>query len=227
VPSVVGQVADLPLWRSGQVSSLPLCKARQVSDLPYDEESLNYEHIARRLSPMVPEPHPNRRQLAAYARARRRQSAAEVIAHHLERCPDCEATVASFEKQGESLLAMFRRVPPYAWIAGCCAAVVIVLGVVVYVATGKGTVRIELSDPNAKVEMRIDGQQIDTVGLKEPLRFSVGQHALEVTSGEFMTITNEFTIRRGEQSILKVHLVPKTRQSDDFGKSAAGRGAGR
>ena len=40
-------------------------------------------------------------------------------------------------------------------------AAALLLGVIIYVATGKGTLKIELSDPSANVEVKIDGNQID------------------------------------------------------------------
>jgi hypothetical protein len=124
---------------------------------------------------------------------------------------------------------LLRRVPPYAWIAGSCAAAALVLGVVIYVTTGKGTVKIELSEPNAKVEVKVDGYQIDIAGLKDPLRLSVGEHDLEVTSGDFKTFTRAFTVGRGSQEVVKVSLEPKAGISEprptDAQSASAKRGS--
>jgi formylglycine-generating enzyme required for sulfatase activity/serine/threonine protein kinase len=96
------------------------------------------------------------------------------------------------------------------------AAAFVCLGLVLYVTAGKGTVKIELGDPTAKVEVKVDGNRIDIAGLKEPLSLSVGEHELEVSSGEFKTVTRQFTIRRGEQEVVSVSLLPKSNEGPDI-----------
>ena len=92
------------------------------------------------------------------------------------------------------------------------------LGIVIYVTTNKGTVKIELSDTTAKVEVKIDGEQIKIVGLKDPLSLSVGEHALEVASGEFQTFTQSFVIHRGEEELVRVELQkPDPKKAEHHG----------
>ena len=99
---------------------------------------------------------------------------------------------------------------------------------IMYVATDKGTVKIEFDDPNPNVEVRVDGNNIDIAGLEEkPLRLSAGEHGLEVTSEKFKTFTNTFTVHRGEQELVRVALEPKaeikgsTRQQLPAGEGTA------
>ncbi|MCY2987933.1 MAG: serine/threonine-protein kinase, partial [Planctomycetota bacterium] len=95
------------------------------------------------------------------------------------------------------------------WRVGLvCLASLAMLGIVVYVTTGSGTVKIELSDPNAEVQVQVDGDTIDITGLKEPLRLRVGAHELEVSCTEFQTLTKSFTVRRGQEDVVKVTLQP-------------------
>ncbi len=56
--------------------------------------------------------------------------------------------------------------------------------------------------------MKIDGNKIDIAGLEDPLRLAVGEHGLEVTSGEFKSVTQFFTVHRGEQEVVRITLEP-------------------
>ena len=102
--------------------------------------------------------------------------------------------------------ARTKRKLPLAVLIGAAAAAVVLLGVVVSLVTGKGSVKIELSDPNAKVEMKIDGKPIDIARLKGPLKLPVGEHALEIASGEFKPLARRFQVRRWSREIVKVSL---------------------
>ncbi len=89
------------------------------------------------------------------------------------------------------------------------AALLLLLGIVLLIPTGHGTVKIELSDPKARVEVKVDGDVIDIAGLKEPLRLKAGEHGLLVTSGDYQSVSKSFTVRRGQEEILRVTLEPK------------------
>lgn len=104
-----------------------------------------------------------------------------------------------------------RRVPLL--VAAGCIPVMIVLAVILLLHTSYGTVKIELSDPSAKVEVKIDGQAIELAGLDEPLRIKAGEHGLEVTSGGFQTVTQSFTVNRGGIQLVRVKLEPKVAAS--------------
>jgi formylglycine-generating enzyme required for sulfatase activity len=103
----------------------------------------------------------------------------------------------------------YRR--PRTWaIAAGAALPLLLLAVVVHVTTNYGTIKIELSDPAATVDVQVDGNTIDIGGLKEPLRIKSGPHDLTVTSGDFQTVTKSFEVKRGSVEIVKVSLLPKT-----------------
>jgi formylglycine-generating enzyme required for sulfatase activity/Leucine-rich repeat (LRR) protein len=119
-----------------------------------------------------------------------------------------------------------RRVPPYAWIAGACAAAAVLLGVI-YITTNKGTVKIEFSDAAANMEVRVDGNQIDIAGLKDPLRLSVGEHELTVTGPNYEAVGTSFRVRRGHNPVLEVTLVPVASKTPQVPASASAAGGPR
>ncbi|MEI8376532.1 MAG: formylglycine-generating enzyme family protein, partial [Planctomycetota bacterium] len=75
--------------------------------------------------------------------------------------------------------------------------------------TNNGMVKIEFSNSKAQVEVKVDGEVIDIVGLKEPLRLKVGEHDLLVTSGDYQSVSKSFTVRRGGEEVLRVTLKAK------------------
>ena len=79
----------------------------------------------------------------------------------------------------------------------------------IYIQTNHGTVKIELSDPTAKVTVQIDGETIAITGLDRPLRLRPGEHGLVVTGDDFETVTKSFTVKRGSEEPLRITLVPK------------------
>jgi formylglycine-generating enzyme required for sulfatase activity len=91
------------------------------------------------------------------------------------------------------------------------------LGIVLAIQTGHhvpvvdGTVKIVLSDPEAQVVVKVDGDVIDIAGLKDPLRLKAGEHDLLVTSGDYQTVSKSFTVRRGGEEVIQVALEPKPR----------------
>lgn len=105
---------------------------------------------------------------------------------------------------------------PRAWrwsLIGTAAALpLLCLGIVLWLQMSRGTVKIELSDPNAKVEVQVDGETITLAGLEHPIRLHVGEHGLVVTGTDYETVTQSFTVKRGPEQPLKVTLVPKAGQ---------------
>jgi formylglycine-generating enzyme required for sulfatase activity len=99
-----------------------------------------------------------------------------------------------------------RRRPIIAGAAAAAAAVL--LSVVFYIATDHGRVKIELSDPTAHVEIKIDGKEIMLVGPDETYKLRSGPHELEVTGKNFRTVTKKFTVRRGETDVVTAELLP-------------------
>jgi formylglycine-generating enzyme required for sulfatase activity len=87
------------------------------------------------------------------------------------------------------------------------------LGIVILLPTPEGTVKIELSDPQADVDIRVDGDDIHLEGLGEPLRLRTGDHQLVVTGQDFETVTRSFTVKRGKEEPMRITLIPKTPDS--------------
>src|SRR5262249_43272646 len=61
----------------------------------------------------------------------------------------------------------------------------------------------------AKVEIKVDGETVKISGLGEPIRLRAGKHHLLVTSGNFETVSESFTVSKGNNPVLKVSLRPK------------------
>jgi serine/threonine protein kinase len=100
------------------------------------------------------------------------------------------------------------RAPGWGIAAAGAGAALTLLAIILYVNTNHGLVKIELSDPKAKVEVKVDGDVIDIAGLKEPLRLKAGGHDLLVTSGDYQSVSKSFSVRRGAQEVLRVTLEP-------------------
>jgi hypothetical protein len=89
------------------------------------------------------------------------------------------------------------------------AAALLALGVVLAVVTDHGTIRIDLSDPKADVTVAVDGQSVTVGGLGRPLRLWSGEHGLVVSGDGFETVSQSFTVRRGDNPVLRVELQPR------------------
>jgi WD40 repeat protein len=68
-------------------------------------------------------------------------------------------------------------------------------------------IKITLSEPNANVEVKVDGAVVDISGLQEPLRLRVGEHDLTVEGENYEAVAKSFTVRRGDNPVLHVELV--------------------
>ncbi len=169
-------------------------------------------------APPVPPPPATR---VAFARARdeRPEPAADVFAEIHARSVLERRSIRQSPWSLAFVKSLLRYVPRSAWISSACAAAFLLLGVIMHVATDKGTIKIEFDDPNPNVQVRVDGNNIDIAGLEKPLRLSAGEHGLEVTSGEFMTVTQSFTVRRGEQEVVRITLEPKADSGETVPRS--------
>ncbi|NUQ62017.1 MAG: protein kinase [Pirellulales bacterium] len=129
-----------------------------------------------------------------------------------------ELPVSVRQQASESTVAplrsWLRRLPPRGWIAGGLAAVFALLTLVIYIATNTGRVKITLSDPNADVAIRVDGNEVEIRGLGEPLRLRPGPHELAVTGKGYETLSSKFLVRRGDDTVLTVELVPRSAGRD-------------
>ena len=97
-------------------------------------------------------------------------------------------------------------------------AVFLGLAAAIYLTMDRGTVRVELSDPTANVDLTIDGRSIATAALNEPLKLKTGQHELSVIADDFEPVKRLFTVGWGDNSVIRVDLQ---RRSTQQGQAAA------
>ena len=104
-----------------------------------------------------------------------------------------------------------KKPPRKLWIGtgAAAAALVLLFGVVFYVTTNKGTIKITLSDPKADVQIKVDGDSIEVAALGEKLRLRPGEHELVVTAEGYESVCRSFTVRRGDNPVLAVTLVAR------------------
>jgi formylglycine-generating enzyme required for sulfatase activity len=86
------------------------------------------------------------------------------------------------------------------------------LGVILYITTENGTVKITGTDPAMRV--LVDGQEVRIENLGNPITIRTGPHKLLVTRDDMEAKTDTFLIRRGEQKVLEVSYNPKAPGAD-------------
>jgi len=102
-------------------------------------------------------------------------------------------------------------------VAVVCAAVLLAA----YVLNDSffvGRVQIILSEPDAAVEVLLDGTQVDRARLGEPLRLQPGEHRLAVRGDGYQPWSQSITVQRGSNSPVTVTLAAAPAQR------AVGRG---
>ncbi|MDB5349494.1 MAG: prkC 29 [Planctomycetota bacterium] len=96
------------------------------------------------------------------------------------------------------------------------------LGVIYYVATDNGTLKIQGFDP--AMEVRIDGKEIKITNLGEPITVRAGEHDLLIRQGGVRVRTpGSFVVRRGEEKIVQAELIPKVDVARNSPPTAAPR----
>ena len=93
-------------------------------------------------------------------------------------------------------------------IAAGGAAIVLLLGITIFVLTGRGTVKITVKGGDDSIQVKVDGDEITITGLDESLKLSAGEHGLTVTSPRFETVTKSFKVTRGDTTVVEVELRP-------------------
>ena len=91
-------------------------------------------------------------------------------------------------------------------IAAAGAAAVLLLGVIIYVVTDKGRIKIEVNDPDAVVH--VDGKEVRIEGLGDPITLRTGEHELSVKRGNVEAEVRKFVVQRGENRALIIKLEP-------------------
>ncbi|MEX1026845.1 MAG: bifunctional serine/threonine-protein kinase/formylglycine-generating enzyme family protein [Candidatus Paceibacterota bacterium] len=101
----------------------------------------------------------------------------------------------------------FEIQPRTRWGIAACggAALLLLLDVIVLVPTAKGTVKIEIDDPQATVV--VDQEKISVERLGEPIELRTGEHELIVRRGDVVVETRDFTIVKGEKTVVRIRLL--------------------
>ncbi|MGI8982403.1 MAG: SUMF1/EgtB/PvdO family nonheme iron enzyme [Pirellulaceae bacterium] len=108
--------------------------------------------------------------------------------------------------QGKPKRGVFPRWPLVAAAVGG-GALLLVLGVVFYLETLKGTIRIEINDDTIKVVLDDKGATFQGADKKHQIKVQSGEHGLTVTCGELKFYTDKFELRKGETLRLSVKLL--------------------
>jgi formylglycine-generating enzyme required for sulfatase activity len=108
--------------------------------------------------------------------------------------------------QLKDAFAKRRNVP---WFRVYVAAVPLlaVLGVLIYIVTDNGTVKITGTDERMKVS--VDGKEIRIENLGQPIALRTGTHYLLVRSDGLTVKSDAFDISRGQEKVLEVTYMPK------------------
>jgi formylglycine-generating enzyme required for sulfatase activity len=110
--------------------------------------------------------------------------------------------------QPESQLPLGPTKRSWRWVAAGALGFFGLLGVILYVATDHGTVKITGTDPQMKV--LIDGREIRIENVGQPITIRTGTHSLVVTRGDLVVTTQAFQVQRGQKTPLEVAYTPKT-----------------
>jgi hypothetical protein len=110
--------------------------------------------------------------------------------------------------------AEFRRPARRGWLVAAAAALLLaagaVAGGVIFVQTDYGELEVRLSDPGAKVEVRVNGQQVALEADGKVTRVKAGPgQKLEVSGPGYETVAESFDLKRGGATIVQVRLRPK------------------
>lgn len=102
------------------------------------------------------------------------------------------------------------------WLIGLSTLVVLLLafGVIYSLKTPYGELLIELSDPTADVQIRVDGNEVKVTGVNAPLTLTAGEHGLTVVGADFETVTRKFVVKKSEQTKLAVQLIPTSAKTE-------------
>ena len=114
-----------------------------------------------------------------------------------------------------------RKVPRSLTIAACIgAALAILLGIIFYIQTQRGTIQIEINDPAIQVVLDNDGSAtFQGVDKKHEIKVKPGTHGLTITRGDFSFHTTQFDLKRKEVVVLSIKYLPgKIQVTDAMGK---------
>lgn len=88
---------------------------------------------------------------------------------------------------------------------------VVLLGVVVYVMTNNGKLVVELSDPEAQVDVKVNGEEVILDSGDSSVRVRAGKNQkLDVSGPGYDTKSESFDLKRGGRTVVRVTLEPTT-----------------
>jgi WD40 repeat protein/serine/threonine protein kinase len=94
---------------------------------------------------------------------------------------------------------------PRVFLAALAALALLLVGVVIYVNTGEGTLVLEVNEPDVKVT--IDGREVRINSPRDEIAVRVGRHNLRVEKDGFVAHADEFEVRRGGRVELTARLT--------------------
>ncbi len=116
--------------------------------------------------------------------------------------------------------------PPWLRKAVLAASIfggLMLLGIIIYVTTNKGRIKIVVQGQGSAPVISIDGDQVRIEDLDEPISLRAGDHELTVQRGGMVVQTTKFTVERGKiKEVLVVEYQPKA--NDQAGTSGTGDG---
>ena len=102
--------------------------------------------------------------------------------------------------------AVRQRRWPFPLIAiGVGGALLLLAGVILFLPTKKGTIKIEINDPRIEVTVNENGYTIK--GTDEEIELRPGEHSFHVKRGELEFDTKKFMLGKGENPALRVELL--------------------
>jgi formylglycine-generating enzyme required for sulfatase activity/tRNA A-37 threonylcarbamoyl transferase component Bud32 len=92
-------------------------------------------------------------------------------------------------------------------VAGA-AVLVLLLGYALLEEFQHGWIKVTLSEPDAAVDVVLDGKPIATGGRDEPIRLTTGEHHLRVAGSSYQPWRRTFTVQHGSNPALTIPLAP-------------------
>ena len=141
----------------------------------------------------------------------RRSRRARVPVHQAVPDPGVDGRLS---REGASSVVQPARSGHRAWLLGAAASFLVIGAVaagVIYVETDYGQIVVQLSDPKAKVDVRVNGREVTLAADGgKPIRVRAGKNQrLEVSGADFETVADSFDLKRGDVHIARVTLNPK------------------
>lgn len=123
-----------------------------------------------------------------------------------KKLPQVYATFATNVAPESLQSAGQRKMPPILKLAlATGGALALLLGTVLYISFGKGTLKVEINDDNITAVVR-DGEVKIKTG-DEPIRLRPGDHSLIVKRGDLEFTTDSFSLKRGTTTTLNIEYI--------------------